>query len=281
MSEWTAHVDALPGAGTLIRLRDDGGAIERDGGYVLSVAWRSVAGLTLDELRLVGLPDVVPFALEIVASGAIHDADFEIHCGFIGKGRRVLGARRVGAWLRVDDDDFLLLDPLYVIADAIERFNRVEDADLESRMLQWGRIAERLPDEAVVDGRLRALNIVVASSFELAPFFDDDGEPNFDPVVGRLESRVNEAGDEEQAFSRSLPAGRQQDFARRFRSLSRVKHRYAAGAGTYVVLTPEVERVLGAVRRAQAGTAGERRDFLRDVSGYLRGALGGGGEEGI
>ena len=281
VSEWTAHVDASSGAGTLIRLRDDGLAVECDGGHALSVAWRSVAGLTSDELRLVRLPDVVPFALEIVASGAIHDADFEVHCGFIGKGRRVLGARRVGAWLRVGDDDFLLVDPLYAIADAIDRFNRVEDADLETRMLQWGRIAERLPDDAVVDGRLRALNIVVASSFELDPFFDDDDEPNFDPVVGRLETHVNDAGDEEQAFTRSLPAARQQDFARRFRGLSRVKHRYAAGAGAYVVLTPEVERVLGAVRRAQAGTAGERRDFLRDVSGYLRGALDDGGEERI
>ena len=226
VSEWTAHVDASSGAGTLIRLRDDGAAVEREGGRALSVAWPSVAGLTLDELRLVGLPDVVPFALEIVASGAIHDADFEIHCGFIGKGRRVLGARRVGAWLRVGDDDFLLLDPLYAIADAIDRFNRVEGADLETRMLQWGRIAERLPDDAVVDGHLRALNIVVASSFELDPFFDDDGEPNFDPVVGRLETHVNDAGGEEQMFTRSLPAARQQDFARRFRGLSRVKHRY-------------------------------------------------------
>ena len=191
----------------------------------------------------------------------------------------MLGARRVGAWLRVGNDDFLLLDPLYAIADAIDRFNRVEDADLETRMLQWGQIAERLPDDAVVDGHLRALNIVVASSFELDPFFDDDGEPNFDSVVGRLETHVNDAGGEEQVFTRSLPAARQQDFARRFRGLSRVKHRYAAGAGTYVVLTPEVERVLGAVRRAQAGTAGERRDFLRDVSGYLRGALDGSGDE--
>ena len=130
-----------------------------------------------------------------------------------------------------------------------------------------------LPDDALVDGRLRALNIVVASSFELLPFIDDDGEPNFDPVVGRRESRFTEAGDEEHAFTRSLPAARQQEFARRFRALSRVKHRYAAGGGAYVVLTPELERVLRAVRSAQEGTASDRRDFLRDVSGYLRGAL--------
>jgi hypothetical protein len=52
-----------------------------------------------------------------------------------------------------------------------------------------------------------------------------------------------------------------------------VKHRYAVGRGTFVVLTPDVERALCAVRRAQGGTAAVRRDFLRNVSGYLRGAL--------
>ena len=273
VSEWTAHGGASPGAGTLIRLRDDGSAVETDGGRALSVSWSSVASLAQDELRRIGLPESVPYALEIVARGAIHDAGFEIHCGFLSKGRRVLAARRTGAWLRIADDDFVLLDPLYAIADAIDRFNRVEDADLEARMLQWGRIAERLPEDAEIDGHLRALNIVVASSFELVPFIDDGGEPNFDPVVGRRETHVADGGEEEQVFTRSLPVARQREFARRFRGLSRVKHRYAAGGGAYVVLTPEVERVLGAVRRAQEGTVIERRDFLRDVSAYLHGAL--------
>ena len=281
VSGWTVQGGASSGAGTLIRLRDDGSAVEHDSGRALLVAWRSVARLAQEELRRIGLPDRVPFALEIVASGAIHDANFEIHYGFVEKGRRVLGARREGAWLRVGDEEFLLLEPLYSIAEAIESFHRVEGADLETRMLQWGRIAERLPDDTVVDGRLRALKIVVVSSFELAPFLDENGEPDFDPVVGRRETRVADAGEEEQAFTGSLPSARQKEFARRFRDLTHVKHRYAAGGGAYVVLTPEVERVLGAVRRAQAGTASERREFLRDVSGYLRGALDGAGGERI
>ena len=100
VSEWTARGEASSGAGPLIRLRDDVGAVERDGGRALTVAWWSVAGLTMDELPFVGLPDVVPFALEIVASGAIHDADFEIHYGFVNGGPprgRCTPQGRVGA----------------------------------------------------------------------------------------------------------------------------------------------------------------------------------------
>ena len=273
--DWTSYASGLSGnrLGALIRLRDDGGAVEQDDGHSLLVFWKSVAGLTSDELRYVGLPDVAPFALEVAANGAIHDADFEARCGFIQDGRRILGAQREGAWLSVAGNDFVLLDPLYSIVVAIDQFRRDGDADLESRMLWWGRIVEMLPRDAVVDDHLRTLRIAVASSFELDPFVNDNGEPDFDPVVGRREMGVSETGDEEQVFTRVLPAARQKAFTQQFRGLSQVKHRYSVGGSFYVVLTPEVERALGVVRRALAGTASERRDFLQNVSGCLRGAF--------
>ena len=274
VTEWTAHADTIPGAGALIRLRDDGGASECDNGTALCVTWKAVAGMTSDELRYTGLPDAAPFALEVSANGAIHDPDFEIRCGYVRLGRRVLGVRREGAWLRVGGDDFVLLDPLYSIADAIDRFNRADKKDLEARMLRWGKVAEMLPDDTVVsDENLRSLRISVASSFELDPFVNDDGEPDFDPIVGRRETHVNDAGEEEQGFAGALPLARQKEFARRFRGLSNVKQRYVTGGDSYVVLTPDVERALGVVRCAQNGSADERRDFLHNVSGYLRGAF--------
>ena len=279
VSEWTAHAS---GAGALIRLRDDGGAVEHQNGNALCVSWKSVAGLTEDELRYTSLPDAAPFGLEIVANGAIHDPGFEIRCGYIKDGRRVLGVERNGAWLRAGNEDFVLLDPLYSVAEAIDQFNGEEEKELESQMLGWGRIAEMLPADVVFDDdNLRSLQIYVASSFELDPFVNDDGEPDFDPVVGRRKTLVTETGEEEQVFARALPLARQEEFARRFRGLSSVKHRYTAGGGTYVVLTPEVERALGVVRRAQDGSPDERRDFLKNVSGYLRGAFDDDGSDAI
>ena len=274
VTEWTSHTAGSPGAGALIRLRDDGNAVEQKDGRSLLVSWPSVAGLTSNEVLYIGLPDAAPFALEIVARGSVLDADLEIHYGFLRQGQRILGVQRDGAWLEVGGNDFLLLDPLYAIAEAIDGFNQADNADLESRMLGWGQIAQMLPDDVVVhDAHLRSLRIVVASSFKLDPFVNSDGEPDFNPVVGRSETRLTDSGDEEHVFAEALPVARQTDFARRFRGLSRVKHRYAVGGNAFVVFTPEVETALGAVRRAQAGTAAERRDFLQNASGYLRGAL--------
>lgn len=269
VEEWTARTDAPPGLGVLIRLRDDGLADERNPAELL-VQWNGVAGLTADELRYLRLPDHAPFALEVVASGAIHDPDFEVRCGFVRHGRRVLGVDRRGAWLRVGREDFVLPEPLYSIAEAIERFRTSDSAGLEAKMLRWGQIAEQLPPDAIVDDHLGSLQIAVGSTFRLEPFVNDRNEPDFDPVIGRREMRRSETGEEEQGFAAVLPPASQRAFARRFRGISRVKHRYALGGNVYVVLTPEVEKALGAVRRAQAGTADQRREFLKDTSEYVR-----------
>lgn len=275
VSDWTSQVGNSIGAGVLIRLRDDGDARELDGD-TMSVPWPTVARMNGNELRYTGLPDAAPFTLEITASGSILDDDFAINYGFLRDGRRVLGIQRQGAWLSTGGKPYILLDPLYTIADQVDRFNQTDDADLESRMLRWGRIADMLPGDAIVrDQHLRSLRIIVASSFELSPFVNADGEPDFDPVVGTRDTRETETGAAEEAFTAALPSARQRDFARYFRGLRRVKHRYPVGASWYVVLTPDVERALAIVRRAQAGSAAERSDFLMNAPERLRAELDG------
>lgn len=274
VAEWTSRAGHFVGIGTLIRLRDEGGAVVAGDGDSLLVSWESVAGLSAEELHQVGLPDVSPFMLEIVANGSILDRDFDIQCGFLEKGRRVLGVRREGAWLWVSDSEYVLPDPAFAIVEAIDAFNNESEGGLVSRMLRWGRIAEMLPEEVTVNQeQLRSLRIVVASSFRLDPFINEDDEPDFDPVIGRLVTRPAGPVEEERVFDPSLADARQAEFARQFRGLSNVKHRYAVGGGVYVVFTPDVEKVLASVRKAQTTSPGDRRDFLLNVSGYLRGAL--------
>jgi hypothetical protein len=278
VADWARceRVEAAPGTtvhvGPLLRLRDDGVAEERSAD-TLFLPWPQVARLTPHEVRSLGLPLQADFSLELRGSGAIVDADFEIACGFVHRdGRRVVAPERRGAWLRVGGVDYLLPDPLYTIVERIDHFPD-EGAGVEGRMLAWGRIDELLPEGALVDDHLRSLHITVASCFTLRPFINDRGEPDFDPQLGHHVVGLNEYQEEERRFEECLPPARQRDFAQRFRGLARVKHRYAAGAGTFVMLTPELEHGLGAVRRAQQGTPAERRDFLLNASGYLRAAL--------
>ncbi len=281
VSEWTSHTGTAHYAGAFLRLRDDGEAVEQEDGKVLRLSWSSVANLPVEDLKYMGLPNACPYTLEITADGALHDRYFELHYGFIQKGRRILGHKREGAWLRAGGDDFILIDPLYDIVEAIDTSNSADSQDIESRMLRWGQISQNLPDGSEIPGQLRSIRITVATGFELHPFLNESEEPDFDPVIGRWQTSVNESGEEEREFRHALPTARQTEFSKKFRGLSKVKHRYSAGGAYYIVLTPQVKSALVAVHRAQRASLEERHEFLKNPSGFLRGALDDAGETGV
>lgn len=278
VSEWTIQANSTNYTGVFLRLRDDGLATEQDDGRVLLVYWSSIANLTVEELRYVSLPEACPYTLEITADGTLPDANFELHYGFVQKGRRILGPERIGAWLRTGNEHFILINPLYDIIEAIDQFNRADDMGIEGRMLQWGNISHKLPNDVSIPNYLRPIKITVATGFKLNPFLNESGEPDFDPVVGRWQTSLTEGEEEKRGFEPALPNARQSDFARKFRGLDQVKHRYAVGGSSYIVLTRKVKQALVTVRRAQKASPEKRRDFLENVSGHLRGALDDAGE---
>ena len=257
-----------------MRLRDDGVAEER-GEQGLFLPWKTVAGLTLDEVRTLGLPEPAPFALEIRSRGAIGRRGFEIRCNYLRAGRRVMGVRRDGAWLEVggEGDAFLLLDPLHSIVEEIEGFHRHRNASPAERMVAWARLAELLPGDALVDEQLRSLRISLASGFEIDPFRNETGEPDFDPVPGAWSVSRSETGEKQRAFRQVLDGEPRQSFARQFRSRKRVAGQYALGDGSYLFLTGEVRGALERVRKVQGGTAAERRTFLENPAPYIREGL--------
>ncbi len=281
VSEWTSHAEVANYIGAFLRLRDDDLAVEQEDGYVLRLFWDSVANLSAEDLRYMGLPDPCPYTLEITADGALHDDDFKLYYGFIRKGRRILGHEREGAWLWAEGDSFILIDPLYDIVEAIEKSNSADDQDLESRMLRWGCISQNLPGDSDIPTQLRSIRITVATGFELHPFLNQSNEPDFDPVVGGWQSSNNEGEEEQLTFERALPIARQTEFSKKFRGLSKVKRRYSVGGAYFVVLSQQVESALRAVHRAQKGSPEDRYEFLKNPSGFLRGALDDAGQIGF
>jgi hypothetical protein len=258
--------------GALLRLREDG--IAEDGpDRSLDVAWAGIAALSAAELRALGLPAPARVSLEISASGALSDPDFSVSCGYIDStGRRLVSVTRKGCLLSVSSGEMTLQEPLFGIVEDIEKLNNLGDGPLEAKFAAWGRIAERLPSDAVADGHLRKIRVTVASAFTLEPIVGADGEPDFDPFLVRIDQRENALEEVERSLTDALPAARQRDFAKRFRAFSELRSRYSAGAETFVLLTPEVQILLREVKRAQSGTPDERRRFLESPTTFLRAA---------
>ena len=278
VSEWTSHPGVADYVGAYLRLRDDGLAVEKEEGNAILLYWNSVANLAVEDLRYMGLPSACPYTLEITADNSLNAPDFDLHYGFFGKGRRIQGPERTGALLRVGIDEFILINPLYEIIEAIDQFSTTDDHRLEERMLHWGNISEKLPDDTIIPNHLGSIKITVVTSFKLDPFLNKEGEPDFDPIVGSWQTYITEGEEEKQEFDPALPRAKQSDFARKFRGLEKVKHRYSIGGSSFVVLTPEVEKALDTVHKAQKASPEERRGFLENVNGYLRGTLDEAGE---
>jgi hypothetical protein len=259
--------------GVLLRALEDGQAEVRDQAVFLSHS--AVAALEDAERRSVGLPESPGLVLELRSTGAFSDPDFRIdHRLLHGTGHPVVGAKRDGCFVAIGNDDCVLPEPIFSLCEKIDAFNR-SARDIETRYLAWGELAEHLPGSVRVGDDLRDLRISVATAFTLNPFQNERREPDFDPVLGRWVEQREGTGEPKRGFIEVIPPARQRDFARRFRELSGVRHRYAVGGGVFVVLSPKAERLLSTVREIQGADAGTRRRFLTRPSTFLRDVLEG------
>lgn len=264
---------AVARVGVLLRLLEDEQADQR--ADAVFVPYRTIAALEDTERRQVGLPQDCGVSLELSGTGAFADSDFSIERKLLHpNGRLVVAPEREGCFLRIGGKEFVLAEPLYSIWEAVERFNAASGDGIENRLRSWAEIAQHLPSEVQLGRELERVRFVLATGFSLHPFRNERGEPDVDPVLGRWTERREGLADPVRAFDdQVLPPARQHDFASRFRALSEVKHRYALGTGTFVVLSTLVERALRVVREVQKADPGTRRRFLTRPAAFLRDAL--------
>ena len=272
--EWTvvcaeSDVGAL---GAFIRMLNDGYAVELPDNR-LRLPWKAVSELSAGERALVGLPQCAPVVLEILTDRAIHDPSFQIRYCFRTEGRSIPMYQRVGAWLTIGKHEFTIGSQLFSTVDAIDLYNQQSHPDIEDRMKLWARIKRLLPEGTILDEHLDSLNFVEVSGFSIKPFARQNGELDFDPIVGIIESRMTDSGVEEREFTPLLAEEASRTFARYFRNLQSVRHKYGVGSNTFLVLTDRLKRTLGAVRTAQASGPEGREEFLRNVYGYLEASL--------
>lgn len=272
---WTADcVDREAAAlGLFIRLLHDGAALELPSNR-LRIPWMAVSELSASERALVSLPQHAPVVLEILTGRAIHDPNFQIRYRFRIEGRPIPMYERVGAWLTIGNHEFTLGSQLFSAVEAIDFYNQKPHRNIEDRMKNWARIKSLLPEDTILDRHLASLNLVEVSGFSIKPFEHQNGELDFDPVLGTIGITKTDSGAEEREFTSLLADDIARRFAHQFRNLQNVKHSYAVGSNTFLVLTNRLQRVLGAVRIAQVSGPVGRQEFLRNVFEYLQASLG-------
>lgn len=272
--DWTADCpdSEAVALGVFIRLLHDGSAIELTSS-VLRIPWKAVSELSENERVLVGLPQNAPVVLQIVTGRAIHDPSFQIRYRFQMEGRPIPMHQRIGAWLVIGNHEFTMGSQLYSTVEAIDDYNQQLCPDIEDRLKRWAQIKQLLPEDTILDPHLDSINIIEASGFSIKPFSRENGELDFNPVLGRIDKRNVESGNVEHIFTPLLTESNSRVLSHQFRNLRNVGQRYAVGSNTFIVLTDSLQRALGAVRTAQGSGPDSREEFLLNVFGYLKNGL--------
>lgn len=257
VSDWPDAEWDGPRPDVLYRLFDDDLAEALDGGRVLLVH-PTVASLSPRELLSLGLPKAADFSLRLRSINTLVSPEGQLEAVLIRKGGiPVLSPKRQGSVLTVGDEQYVLLDPLYSVLDRVDEFNRGSRSD---PLAAWGRLRELLPEEAEIDDYLAGVKVSFASSFKLAPFLNELGEPDFDVLPGRTEDTP--VPDAPPVFAEALPPARSEEFARHFRKLSRARAHYAAGTGWFVAFSEAMTDAVAAIKGIQNASPAVRREFL-------------------
>ena len=270
VERWPAETPADLRLGVDLAQRLEAADNANPDGATLRIEHAAIAGLTVHEASLLGLPPAADAVAAIATRGIVTQPGFEVTLRWQrAMGQAILRATRIGAWLAIGEQWRRLPDPLFSFAEAVEAAQRAGN-DAGARLTALAGLLALLPEvqkqgAAHAKGMLGQISIHVADAFSLA--LDGEGENT------RLVPVLHRAGGDPEAPL--LPEPLHQAFARQqFNGFSEARTVYALPNSNMLVLSPPLRRALSVVRRIQSAAPATRRALFANPRLYLREALG-------
>lgn len=263
-----AHGDGETGPdGTpLVELRDEEAALHP----------AFAAGLSESEATSIGLPPVSRLSLSLQSFGLLQNEDFRVVTRWTRPGGVNANAIVEGARIRHDGKDWRIPEPVWSILELAQKIDAARDA--AERQSSLAALRRKLGDDerdlVHPDGFIERLRISYAAGFSLDLKASKEGF-QFDPVLFSPE-RMIETDDGavlDEAADSLLPPVQQAAFAKRFRQGDGTRRAYLLDGGSILFLDPALHRALKVVRRAQAGSAEDRKAFACDPRRLVAQAL--------
>jgi len=237
-------------------------------GDTVLIEHRAVAGFSAREASLLGLPASAPAVAHVRTTGTFGRPDFGVTLEWRRPtGQAIVAPVRCGAFLRIGQAWHRLPDPLFSIAESVDRLERAGTDEAE-RYRAFDELQDALP-AAQADGAVQAsglagsMTIAVADAFSL----DLQGEGENARLIPTLHRSGDNAPLLPEPFDRAFGD-------RHFGRFGTARPAYALGNATYVVLTPVLKRALDVVRATQAAPLAAKRALMASPRTVLRQALG-------
>jgi len=226
------------------------------------VPYSTVAGLEIEQIEILGLPDAFPFDIEIKALGNLASKDFKYDYTFLnGASKPFINPKRLGAYLEITTEQtYLLLGDQYHLVEAIDEFNSVppDQKTIKSNLLKFAKIKGLASETgATLDNYLSSEQVIAPSKLTLRLRRIDKDTIEIEPVF--CEEVVNEVEDiaEEEPFNDEDKVSYNRSLLTKAESMSfldvfdKLKERnlYAVKDGPRIVLDDKQKNALGNIKR--------------------------------
>ncbi len=242
----------------------------------------SIARLDTLTARRLQLPPPSPYAVVVEHEGLLPDPQFALRVRFLDDTERSpIGVQRQGTVLTCGDHRFLLSDPIFSALEAIDRFNAHPPLEQSDRLAFLAHLHELLgpPAPARLDDYLKNFHIHRATALAVLLAVDEAGGFTLEPLLLRpwaplpIEEDTTIPGDTPPEYVVALSRQQHRAFGRHLQRRAAVPNRFALGGGEYLILSPQLQKVVAAVRRLNSLPPEQRLAALRCPSSHLREAL--------
>ena len=239
--------------------------------HSLYLPCRQIATLSEKSAVAIGLPANAPFAFDFRLSGALGKPGATLSIRWLQPGRLLplRDAESQGCWITLNDQRYRVPDPIYTALQHVEPFNACSNIDTDEQFRIWSRIRAALGDDQagqLSDRFLRSFRVVTASCFTLGITTDAIGNIQIEPVL--LTERINEDGVVENI--RALTEADEDLFVQRLDSLRQNAPAFPMSQGLYVVVEPNLQVALSAVKALRAASPEKRKQAALHPEAVIR-----------
>ncbi|RNJ61804.1 MAG: ATP-dependent helicase [Porphyrobacter sp. IPPAS B-1204] len=248
----------------------DGQILEEAGEIVLPP--HIAAQLDESDAFALGFPPATPLTLQLNSSGSLAEGTITVNPKWVRRGGAPVRADVVGARIREGGRVSRVPEPVFSVFQAAQGVKLAIEPD--ERRAAFAELRALLGDKLgagiEADGFLERIRIAYAANFSLNAK-TDHGRFDFDPVL--FSRHVGESSEGDLVDEREASLLTPQDnahFQLRFRSQEGGRRSYLLSDGTLLFLDPLLGKALDVVRKKQAGSSQEKREFLRSPQRVLR-----------
>ncbi len=225
----------------------------------ICVNYDEIANFSKKDLTLLGMPEPVPYRLMIECYGSPVQKNFKIKFRFLDPNSKpIIGLKISGIIAYVGTKKYCLINPIYSILLVIEQINK--ELNIDKRLLlisNLNSLTAQCDEVNRLEKFLRSLTICEALKFTIRPFYNTNNEPDFDIIL--LDGNDREI----------LPKKYLDYFNHQFIYFNKVKTKYSLGNNWYLVLSEELQKVLGLVKSIKQSDPKTRLQFIMNPYSFL------------